>query len=72
MQDATLRLLLMLWAKNYLESMVFDVETACFYGKLKEEIFMKVPEGYRKCGYKINEDKVLKLLMVIYGLIQAA
>ena len=62
----------MLWAKNNLESMVFDVKTAFLYGKLEEEIFMKVPEGYCECGYKINEDKVLKLLMAIYGLIQAA
>ena len=50
----------MLWAKNNLESMVFDVKTAFLYGE------------YRKCGYKINEDKVLELLMAIYGLIQAA
>ena len=72
MQDATLRLLLMLWAKNNLESMVFDVETAFLYGELEEEIFMRVPEGYRECGYKISEDEVLELLMAIYGLIQAA
>ena len=72
MQDATLRLLLMLWAKNGLDSMVFDVETAFLYGELEEEIFMKVPEGYRECGYEIGDDEILELLMAIYGLIQAA
>ena len=46
-------------------SQVFDVEMTFLYGKLKEEIFMRVSEGYRKCLYNFNEDKVLELLMAI-------
>lgn len=66
-QDVTLRFLLILWAKNNLELMVFDIEMAFLYGKLEEEIFMKVTQGYWKCEFKISEDKVIILLMVIYG-----
>ena len=67
-----LRLLLMLWAKSGLDSMVFDVETAFLYGELEEEIFVKVPERYRECGYEISDNEILELLMAIYGLIQVA
>lgn len=44
-----------------------DVKTAFLNGKLKEEIYMKVPEGI-----KCNEDFVCKLNKALYGLKQAA
>ena len=71
MQDATLRLLLLLCAKINLNWIVFDVEMGFLYGELEEEFF-KVPQGYHQWSFEINEDKVLKLLMKIYNLIQAA
>ena len=43
-----------------------DVKTAFLYGNLKEEIYMNLPEGYRKAG------KVARLLKCIYGLKQSA
>ena len=72
MQDATLRLLLMMWAKNGYDSMVFDVETAFLYGELEEEVYMEIPDGYKECGYEIQDDECLQLLQAIYGLVQAA
>ena len=72
MQDATLRVMLMMWATQGYDSAVFDVETAFLYGKLDEEIYMKVPEGYKESGFEIGEDEVLELLQAIYGLVQAA
>jgi hypothetical protein len=72
MQDATLCVMLMIWAMQGYDSAVFDVETAFLYGKLDEEIYMKVPEGYKECGFNIDDDEVLELLQAIYGLVQAA
>ncbi|CAH0564599.1 unnamed protein product [Brassicogethes aeneus] len=44
-----------------------DVKTAFLNGKLKEEIYMKVPEGI-----KSNNNQVCKLNKALYGLKQAA
>lgn len=44
-----------------------DVKTAFLNGELKEEIYMKVPEGI-----KSNEGQVCKLNRALYGLKQAA
>ena len=43
-----------------------DVKTAFLYGTLKEEIYMRLPEGYRTQG------KVARLYKCIYGLKQSA
>ena len=43
-----------------------DVKSAFLYGVLKEEIFMRLPEGYRTAG------KVARLRKCIYGLKQSA
>ena len=44
-----------------------DIQSAYLYGKLKEKIYMKQPEGFRVPG---QEHKVLCLLCVLYGLKQ--
>jgi hypothetical protein len=49
------------------------VETAFSNGDLSEEIFMKIPDGYKMINKKeVTEGKVLKLNKSIYGLVQAA
>ena len=45
-----------------------NVRSAYLYGKLKEEIYIKQPEGFRVPG---QEYKVLHLLCAIYGFKQA-
>jgi len=66
----SLRVLLALVAQYDLEMTQFDVKTAFLYGELKEEIYMKIPDGL-----KINndeEDHILKLEKSLYGLKQAS
>jgi len=46
-----------------------DIKTAFLYGKLKEEIYMKQPEGFIMKGH---EDKVMCLKCALYGLKQAS
>lgn len=43
----------------------FDVKTAFLYGEVKENVFMKIPEGYEDSG------KICKLNKALYGLKQA-
>jgi len=45
---------------------IYDVKTAFLHGKLKEEIFMEIPEGLRG-----NQEETCKLKRSIYGLKQA-
>ena len=45
-----------------------DVQSAYLYGKLKEEIYMKQPQGFTVPG---QEHKVLHLLRALYSLKQA-
>ena len=45
-----------------------DVQSAYLYGKLKEEIYMKQPQGFTVPG---QEHKVLCLLRALYSLKQA-
>ena len=45
-----------------------NVQSAYPYGKLKEEIYMKQPEGFRVPG---QEHKVLHLLCALYSIKQA-
>jgi len=47
----------------------FDVKTAFLYGKLKEEIYMKQPEGF---VMKSQPNKVMRLKCAFYGLKQAS
>lgn len=51
---------------NDYEIYQFDIKTAFLYGDLKEDIFMKQPEGFDDgCG------KICKLRKSLYGLKQA-
>lgn len=62
----SLRLLFALAAQENLILKTFDVKTAFLYGDLKEELYMKIPEGY-----PVHEGKVYKLQKALYGLRQA-
>lgn len=50
--------------KNY-HMFKFDVKTAFLYGELKDNVYMKIPEGYQGKG------KICKLNKALYGLKQA-
>jgi hypothetical protein len=52
--------------KLYIHQM--DVKTAFLNGDLKEEVYMKQPEGFILFR---NEEKVYKLIKFLYGLKQA-
>jgi hypothetical protein len=69
--DATLRILLLIYLQQNYYSEVIDVETAFLYGILEEEIYMKCPEGLQYV-IKVDEEMCLKLIKSIYGLVQAA
>lgn len=45
-----------------------DVKPAFLNGKLKEEVYVSHPEGFKVKG---NENKVYKLYKALYGLRQA-
>lgn len=65
-KTSTIRAVLSIAAQENLSISQFDVSTAFLYGKLKEEIYMKPPEGYSN-----NNGKVCKLKRSLYGLKQA-
>ena len=46
--ETTFGIILILMMKENLKAEIVDIETAFLYGDLKEEIFMKQPEGLRK------------------------
>lgn len=62
------RLILKLAVKNNWLVHQMDVKTAYLNGELKEEIYMKQPEGATVPG---NENKVCRLLKSLYGLRQS-
>jgi hypothetical protein len=71
--DTSFRLILLIIQKLKLPAWSLDVETAFLNGNLSEEIFMKIPDGYKMINKKkVTEGKVLKLDKSIYGLVQAA
>ncbi|KFD60695.1 hypothetical protein M514_27126 [Trichuris suis] len=65
---ASLRLLLSLAVQNDLEIIQMDVVTALLNPKLKEEIYMELPEGVAKCQYPTY----CRLKKSIYGLKQSS
>jgi len=74
--DITVRVLLVIWLVNGFDARVIDVKTAFLHGNLEEDIFIKLPEGYKEFirdKYDKNtEEKHLKLEKSLYGLVQAA
>jgi len=60
------RLLIAIAAYHQWIPQQMDVKSAFLYGILKEEIYMRLPEGYRNAG------KVARLRKCIYGLKQSA
>lgn len=64
----SVRVLMAMAASEDLEIGQFDVRTAFLHGKLKEVIYMQIPEGVKTD----REEKVCKLNRPLYGLKQAA
>ncbi|CAM8960204.1 unnamed protein product [Rhodiola kirilowii] len=62
---STIRLLIALASIHKLLVHQMDVKTAFLNGDLKEEIYMKQPEGFVVAG---QEHKVCKLVKSLYGL----
>ena len=62
----TIRFLLSIAARYNLRLGQFDIKTAFLYGDLKENIYMKQPEGFDD-----GTNRVCKLLKSLYGLKQA-
>ena len=60
------RILLVIATRNGWRPQQMYLKTAFLYRNLKEEIYMNLPEGYRKAG------KAARLLKCIYGLKQSA
>ena len=64
----TIRLIIALAASHGWEIHHLDVKTAFLHGDLKEEVYVKQPEGFKVQG---SEEKVYKLSKALYGLKQA-
>ena len=65
---STFRLCLAIAAAENLEILQIDVKTAFLYGRLKEVIYMRQPEGFVVPG---REKEVCRLIKSLYGLKQA-
>ena len=71
--DATIRSLLIVAFQNGWCVEQLDVETAFLYGELKEEVYLRKPEGFDTYSPdNINDDEVLRLDKACYGLVQAS
>lgn len=68
-KNTTLRVLLTVGGVKNLTIKHLDIKTAFLYGDIKEELYVKQPEGYVQ---KSKEDYVYKLHKGLYGLKQAA
>lgn len=66
----SLRVLLAMATQEDLEMLQFDVKTAFLYGKLEENIYMKIPEGLSVSSGV--SDPVCKLNKSLYGLKQSS
>jgi Reverse transcriptase (RNA-dependent DNA polymerase) len=70
--DVTYQILLLTMLMYNYESRVVDVDTAFLYGNLEENLYMKIPKGYREVIADDNDGDVLELQKSLYGLVQAA
>jgi len=62
--EVTLRILLVMWIVMDLFAEIADVQTAFLHGDLEEEIFIKIPPGYKEFLSETDEtinEKVLKV-----------
>ena len=48
MNDTMFKVLLTLWLKGNFVAKALDVKTAFLHGKLEEELFITIPEGYKE------------------------
>ena len=63
---SSLRTLLALATINNMRIFAWDVDSAYLHGKIDHDIYIELPEGYRK------QDKVAKLNKALYGLPEAS
>ncbi|GJQ70646.1 hypothetical protein Trydic_g23035 [Trypoxylus dichotomus] len=63
--NSAMRFMFAIAAERNYELVKFDVKTAFLYGKLTEDVYMNIPEGYS------NTNMVCKLNRALYGLKQA-
>ena len=70
---STFRIILVMWIKYEWEAEIIDIETAFLHGNLEEEIYLKIPDGYKKyTSKKIDKNGCLILDQAIYRLVYAA
>ena len=71
--NMTFRIILVMWMKYGWEAEIIDIETAFLYRNLREEIYFKIPDGYKKyTSKKSDKNDCIILDQTIYGLMQAA
>ena len=74
MDGITFRYLVSLAVRENLEIRLMDVVTAYLYGSLENDIYMKIPEGFKmpdSCKSKPKEAYSIKLQKSLYGLKQS-
>ena len=71
MDAITLRYLISFTVHEQLGMHLMDVVTAYLYGSLDNEIYMKIPEGFKSCNLKSREMYSIKLQRSLYGLKQS-
>ena len=62
-----------MWIKYKLEAEIINIGRLFLYGNLDEEIYLKIPDGYKKyISNKINKNDCLVFDQTIFGFVQAA
>ena len=64
--DVTCRVLLIIMLLKNCDGKIIDIEVAFLHGNLEEEIYMDFTQGQEDA----KEDKCVKLLHKIYGIVQ--
>ena len=65
--DVTFRIIIVVMMLNKLEARIINIETAFLEGELNEEIYMKVPDGYKEVLEENAEGCCLLLEKPLYG-----